>query len=80
MEFEDYLRDPAWAGIVAGGITAGYIHAKSRLNNEGKLPMSSYTKPAMLVAILVFLLFHRVYLKEKLYHPTHFNAFIYLKI
>ena len=54
MEFEDYLRDPAWAGIVAGGITAGYIHAKSRLNNEGKLPMSSYTKPAMLVAILVF--------------------------
>lgn len=54
MEFEDYLRDPAWAGIVAGGITAGYIHAKSRLNNEGKLPISSYTKPAMLVAILVF--------------------------
>ena len=54
MEFEDYLRDPAWAGIVAGGITAGYIHAKSRLNNEGKLPKSSYTKPAMLVAILVF--------------------------
>jgi hypothetical protein len=54
MEFEDYLRDPAWAGIVAGAITAGYIHAKSRLNNEGKLPISSYTKPAMLVAILVF--------------------------
>ena len=54
MEFEDYLRDPAWAGIIAGVITAGYVHFKAKLNNEGKLQLSSYTKPAALVAILVF--------------------------
>jgi len=54
MEFEDYLRDPAWAGIIAGLITAGYIHFKAKINNEGKLPMSAYTKPAALIAILVF--------------------------
>ena len=54
MEFEDYLRDPAWAGIIAGFITAGYIHFKARINNEGKLPVSAYTKPAALTAILVF--------------------------
>ena len=54
MEFEDYLRDPAWAGIIAALITAGYIHFKARLNNEGKLPVSAYAKPAALNAILVF--------------------------
>mgnify|MGYP001030162782 FL=1 len=54
MEFEDYLRDPAWAAIIAGIITAGYIHLKSKLNNEGKLPASAYSKPAFLNAILVF--------------------------
>ena len=54
MEFEDYLRDPAWAGIIAGLITAGYIHFKAKINNEGKLPVSAYAKPAALTAILVF--------------------------
>ena len=54
MEFEDYLRDPAWAGIIAGFITAGYVHIKAKLNNEGKLQLNSNTKPAALVAILVF--------------------------
>ena len=54
MEFEDYLRDPAWAGIIAGVITAGYIHFKAKINNEGKLPVSAYTKPAALTAILVY--------------------------
>ena len=54
MEFEDYVRDPAWAAIIAGFITAGYVHFKAKLNNEGKLVLSAYTKPAALVAILVF--------------------------
>ena len=54
MEFEDYLRDPAWAAIIDGFITAGYVHFKAKLNNEGKLVLSAYTKPAALVAILVF--------------------------
>ena len=38
MEFEDYLRDPAWAAIVAGIITAGYIHAKAKLNTRVIFP------------------------------------------
>jgi hypothetical protein len=40
--------------LVAGGITAGYIHLKAHLNNEGKLELNKYMKPALLVAILVF--------------------------
>jgi len=51
---EDYLRDPTWAAIIAGGITAAYIHGKAQLNNEGVLDTSAYAKPAALVAILVY--------------------------
>jgi|TARA_B110000967_G_C18494010_1_gene368199 hypothetical protein len=54
MELSEYLRDPVYAGLIAGMITAGYIHAKAYLNNEGKLEMNQYTKPAVLVAILVY--------------------------
>ena len=54
MELSDYLRDPMWAGLIAAMITAGYIHARSRINNEGKLPNSSYVKPAVLNVILVY--------------------------
>jgi hypothetical protein len=54
MEISDYLRDPVSAALIAGGITAGYIHLKAYLNNEGKLELNKYTKPATLNAILVF--------------------------
>lgn len=54
MELSDYLRDPMWAGLIAAAITAGYIHTKAKLNNEDKLPNSSYVKPAVLNAILVY--------------------------
>ncbi|MDB4675390.1 hypothetical protein OAE98_01245 [Akkermansiaceae bacterium] len=54
MELSDYLRDPVYAALIAGGITAGYIHLKAHLNNEGKLELNKYTKPAALNAILVF--------------------------
>tara|TARA_B110000503_G_C6805990_1_gene273082 strand:+ start:235 stop:453 length:219 start_codon:yes stop_codon:yes gene_type:complete len=54
MELSDYLRDPVYAAIIAGGITAAYIHLKANLNNEGKLELNKYTKPATLNAILVF--------------------------
>jgi|TARA_B110000503_G_scaffold116469_1_gene175623 hypothetical protein len=56
MELSDYLRDPVYAAMIAGGITAGYIHLKAYLNNEGKLELSQYTKPAALVAILVYVI------------------------
>jgi hypothetical protein len=54
MELSDYLRDPVSAALVAAGLTAAYIHLKAYLNNEGKLELNKYTKPAVLNAILVF--------------------------
>ncbi len=54
MELSEYLRDPVSAALIAGGITAMYIHAKAQLNNEGKLELNKYTKPAVLTAILVY--------------------------
>ena len=54
MELSEYLRDPVYAGLIAGGVTAAYIHLKAYLNNEGKLELNKYTKPAVLNAILVF--------------------------
>jgi hypothetical protein len=54
MELSDYLRDPMSAALIAAVITAGYIHVKSQLNNEGKLELNKYAKPAALNAILVF--------------------------
>lgn len=54
MELSDYLRDPMSAALIGGAITAVYIHTKAQLNNEGKLELNKYTKPAVLNAILVF--------------------------
>jgi len=53
-DLSDYLRDPVGAAIIAAGITAAYIHIKAQLNNEGKLELNKYTKPAVLNAILVY--------------------------
>ena len=53
-DLSDYLRDPLSAAAIAAIITAGYIHVKAQLNNEGKLELNKYTKPAALNAILVY--------------------------
>ena len=53
-DLSEYLRDPMSAALIAGAITAGYIHVKAQLNNEGKLELNKYTKPAALNAILVY--------------------------
>jgi hypothetical protein len=53
-DLSEYLRDPLSAALIAGMITAGYIHLKAQLNNEGKLELNKYTKPAVLNAILVY--------------------------
>lgn len=50
----DICRNPMQAAVLAACITAGYVHAKSILNQEGKLPLYAYTKPAILVSILVY--------------------------
>ena len=54
MDISESLRDPFGAALIAGCVTAGYIHVKARMNNEGKLELSSYTKPAILNGILVY--------------------------
>jgi hypothetical protein len=54
MELSEYLREPVSAALIAGLITAAYIHLRAYLNNEGKLELNKYTKPAALNAILVF--------------------------
>jgi len=53
-DLSEYLRDPVSAALIAAAITAGYIHVKAQLNNEGKLELNKYTKPAVLNAILVY--------------------------
>ena len=50
----EYLRDPASAAIVAAAITAGFIHTRSRLNNEGKLKLHQYLRPAILNGVMVY--------------------------
>jgi hypothetical protein len=54
MDIGEYIREPFGAAIFAALATAGYIYAKARMNKEGKLKMSQYTKPAILVALLVY--------------------------
>lgn len=54
MELSEALRDPVYAAIIGGVITAGYIHVKAKMNNEGALQTHQYTKPAVLVALLVY--------------------------
>jgi hypothetical protein len=62
---EEYLRNPMWAAVFAAAVTAAYIHVKAHINNEGKLPTSAYTKPAALVAILVyFIVYNGVAVRE----------------
>jgi hypothetical protein len=56
MNIEDLLREPAGAAILAAAATVGYIHFKAKLNNEPLPVTSQYVKPAVLVAILVFVL------------------------
>jgi len=51
---DQYFREPMSAAVIAAGLVAGYILAKSKLNNEGKLKNSDYFKPAFLVAVLVY--------------------------
>jgi hypothetical protein len=50
----DQLRDPLFAAVVAAIATAGYIYLKARMNNEPKVTTSSFIKPAVLNAILVY--------------------------
>ena len=54
MDIGEYIREPMGAAIFAALATAGYIHVKAKMNNEGALQPSQYVKPAFLVALLVY--------------------------
>ena len=49
-----YLRDPASAALIAAVITAGFIHGRARLNNEGDMKMHQYLRPAILNGVMVY--------------------------
>lgn len=54
MEVSDYFKDPVYAGMIAGAITALYMYGKNRLNKEPELVMKDYLKPALLNALMVY--------------------------
>ena len=54
MDISEHLRDPIGATVFAGLATAAYIYMKARMNNEPKPELNAYTKPSILVAILVY--------------------------
>jgi uncharacterized membrane protein YphA (DoxX/SURF4 family) len=51
---EHYFKEPFSAAVIAAAITVGYIFAKAKMNNEGKLKNSDYFKNAFLVGLLVY--------------------------
>jgi len=51
---EHYFKEPFSAAVIAAAITMGYIFAKAKMNNEGKLKNSDYFKNAFLVGLLVY--------------------------
>lgn len=67
MDISEQLRDPFGAAMAAAIITAGYIHVKAKMNNEGKLQPAQYTKPAILNAIMVyFIMMNGIGTREKI--------------
>jgi len=54
MDISDSLKDPMSAAIFAACVTIGYIFLKAKMNNEPQPKNSDFTKPALLIAILVY--------------------------
>ena len=51
---DKYFREPLSAAVIAGGITAGYIYGRAKMNGQEKLKNSDMMKPAFLVGLLVY--------------------------
>ena len=50
----EQLKTPEGAAVTAAVLTAAYIFFKLKINNEPKPEMSTYMKPAILNAIMVY--------------------------
>ena len=55
-----YLSNPLYAAGFAMIVVVLYIHMKQQLNHEPKPNTSDYTKPAILVGILVYFIVHMI--------------------
>ena len=53
MDISEYLREPMFAALFAAAVTIGYVYMKAKLNKT-EVRTSDYTKPAVLVAVLVY--------------------------
>jgi hypothetical protein len=51
---EQYLKEPAFAAVFAAMATVAYIHLNAKMNDEPPPSNSMCSKPAALVAILVY--------------------------
>lgn len=66
MDIGDSLKDPLWASLFAGAVTAVYVYVKNQMNKGEKLQLSAYAKPACLVALLVYFIVYSGSSREKL--------------
>jgi len=71
---DHYFREPMSAALIAGVVTAAYIHIRSSLNNEKALPNSAYFKPAFLVGLLVYIIVHQGSGHQESLSTTPFRA------
>jgi len=53
---DHYFRQPLSAAVISAAVTMVYIYGKNKMNGRAQVPNSEYTKPAFLVAILVYLI------------------------
>tara|TARA_Y100001936_G_scaffold106731_2_gene104847 strand:- start:12137 stop:12355 length:219 start_codon:yes stop_codon:yes gene_type:complete len=56
MDIREQLRTPEGAAVAAIFITGAYIILKAKLNNEPKPELNAIAKPAVLNAIMVYVI------------------------
>ena len=56
MDYSDYFKDPFYASLIGALLTAAYLYIKQIVNKEAPLKVSEYVKPAVLNAILVYVI------------------------
>lgn len=52
---DHYFRQPWSAALISAAATVAYIYGRNKMNGKANVPNSEFTKPAFLVAVLVYL-------------------------